>query len=69
MELRSRWSKLRSRRRIRRRRGFNPRTSTATRKKQFGYKFSYKKQLIYEGQFASCCKSYPISCWQHCIEN
>ncbi|KAL5822952.1 hypothetical protein ACOSQ4_020852 [Xanthoceras sorbifolium] len=33
------------------------------------FKFSYKKQLIYEGQFASCCKSYPISCWQHCIQN
>ncbi|KAL5756233.1 hypothetical protein ACOSQ2_020979 [Xanthoceras sorbifolium] len=35
----------------------------------FSFEFAYKKQLIYEGKFASCCKSYPISCWQHCIEN
>ncbi|KAL5824458.1 hypothetical protein ACOSQ3_020521 [Xanthoceras sorbifolium] len=30
--------------------------------------FSYKKQLIYEGEFASCCKSHPISCWKQCME-
>ncbi|KAK3219228.1 hypothetical protein Dsin_013198 [Dipteronia sinensis] len=34
----------------------------------FEFQFSYKKQVIYEGQFASCCKSHPILCWQHCIE-
>ncbi|KAI9160615.1 hypothetical protein LWI28_010015 [Acer negundo] len=32
------------------------------------FQFSYKKQVVYEGQFASCCKSHPILCWQHCIE-
>ncbi|KAL5767471.1 hypothetical protein ACOSP7_014076 [Xanthoceras sorbifolium] len=34
----------------------------------FKFQFSYKKQLIYEGKFASCCYSSPILCWQHCIE-
>ncbi|KAK3220112.1 hypothetical protein Dsin_014082 [Dipteronia sinensis] len=30
----------------------------------FKLSFSYKK----EGETATCCKSFPISCWQHCIE-
>ncbi|KAL5824457.1 hypothetical protein ACOSQ3_020520 [Xanthoceras sorbifolium] len=34
----------------------------------FEFQFSYKKQLIYEGEFASCCKSHPISCWKQCME-
>ncbi|KAI9160014.1 hypothetical protein LWI28_004272 [Acer negundo] len=32
------------------------------------FQFTYKKQLIYQGETASCCKSLPVSCWQHCIE-
>ncbi|KAL5755827.1 hypothetical protein ACOSQ2_020573 [Xanthoceras sorbifolium] len=35
---------------------------------EFSFKFTYKKQLIYEGETASCCKSVPISCWHHCME-
>ncbi|KAL5753401.1 hypothetical protein ACOSQ2_023908 [Xanthoceras sorbifolium] len=31
------------------------------------FEFSYKKPLVYEGESASCCKSLPVSCWQHCI--
>ncbi|KAL5767472.1 hypothetical protein ACOSQ2_014255 [Xanthoceras sorbifolium] len=34
----------------------------------FEFEFTYKKQVIYEGESASCCKSLPVSCWQHCIE-
>ncbi|KAK3220109.1 hypothetical protein Dsin_014079 [Dipteronia sinensis] len=32
------------------------------------FQFTYKKQLTYKGETAGCCKSLPISCWQHCIE-
>ena len=32
------------------------------------FQFTYKKQLIYEGEIVSCCKSLPISCWHHCVE-
>ncbi|GAY32224.1 hypothetical protein CUMW_285340, partial [Citrus unshiu] len=32
------------------------------------FEFSYKKQAVYEGGIAQCCKSRPISCWQQCIE-
>ncbi|KAL5824466.1 hypothetical protein ACOSQ3_020529 [Xanthoceras sorbifolium] len=35
---------------------------------EFSFKFTHKKQLIYEGETASCCKSVPISCWHHCME-
>ncbi|KAK3184813.1 hypothetical protein Dsin_032099 [Dipteronia sinensis] len=34
----------------------------------FSSKFTYKKQLIYEGKTASCFKSLPVLCWHHCIE-
>ncbi|KAK0590815.1 hypothetical protein LWI29_032024 [Acer saccharum] len=37
-------------------------------KASFKFSFSYKKQVIYDGKTANCCKSFPISCWQHCIE-
>ncbi|GAY67868.1 hypothetical protein CUMW_259840 [Citrus unshiu] len=29
--------------------------------------FSYKKPHIYEGGTRHCCRSLPLSCWQHCI--
>ncbi|KAI9161042.1 hypothetical protein LWI28_013904 [Acer negundo] len=32
------------------------------------FEFSYKKQLNYKEETISCCKSLPVSCWQHCIE-
>ncbi|KAK3232054.1 hypothetical protein Dsin_003935 [Dipteronia sinensis] len=35
---------------------------------RFSFKFTYKKQLIYEERTASCCKSLPVSCWHHCME-
>ncbi|KAL9463823.1 hypothetical protein AB3S75_001596, partial [Citrus x aurantiifolia] len=34
----------------------------------FKFEFSYKKQAVYEGGIAQCCKSRPISCWRQCIE-
>ncbi|KAH9713245.1 putative F-box protein [Citrus sinensis] len=34
----------------------------------FKFEFSYKKQAVYEGGVAQCCKSRPISCWRQCIE-
>ncbi|TXG68771.1 hypothetical protein EZV62_003706 [Acer yangbiense] len=34
----------------------------------YSFQFSYKKDIIYEGKTARCCKSLPISCWQHCIK-
>ncbi|KAK2662797.1 hypothetical protein Ddye_001371 [Dipteronia dyeriana] len=37
-------------------------------KTSFKFSFSYKKQVIYDGKTANCCKYFPISCWQHCIE-
>ncbi|KAH9682210.1 F-box/LRR-repeat protein 25 [Citrus sinensis] len=30
--------------------------------------FSYRRQAVYEGRIAQCCKSRPISCWWQCIE-
>ncbi|KAK3220106.1 hypothetical protein Dsin_014076 [Dipteronia sinensis] len=35
---------------------------------QHDSKFSYKKPLVYEDEISSCGKSFPISCWQNCIE-
>ncbi|KAI9165256.1 hypothetical protein LWI28_010519 [Acer negundo] len=32
------------------------------------FEFSYKKRIVYEGESASCCKSLPVTCWQHCIK-
>ncbi|KAK2644826.1 hypothetical protein Ddye_020021 [Dipteronia dyeriana] len=32
------------------------------------FQFTYKKQLTYQGETASCCNSLPVSCWQHCIK-
>ncbi|KAK3211276.1 hypothetical protein Dsin_015982 [Dipteronia sinensis] len=32
------------------------------------FEFQYKKQIVYEGASASCCKSLPVSCWRHCIQ-
>ncbi|TXG70484.1 hypothetical protein EZV62_005419 [Acer yangbiense] len=32
------------------------------------FEFSYKKQLNCKEETISCCKSLPVSCWQHCIE-
>ncbi|KAH9668944.1 hypothetical protein KPL70_021590 [Citrus sinensis] len=31
------------------------------------FQFSYKKPHIYEGGTRRCCRSLPLSCWQHCI--
>lgn len=31
------------------------------------FQFSCKKPLIYEGETRRCCRSFPLSCWQHCI--
>lgn len=35
--------------------------------KRFYFQFSYKQQPVYEGETAQCCKSFPVSCWKHCI--
>ncbi|KAK2634112.1 hypothetical protein Ddye_028904 [Dipteronia dyeriana] len=35
---------------------------------EYSFKFTYKKQPTYEGETASCCKSLPIKCWNHCME-
>ncbi|TXG54092.1 hypothetical protein EZV62_019348 [Acer yangbiense] len=37
-------------------------------KSSIKFSFSYKKQVTYEEKMASCFKSLPISCWQHCVE-
>lgn len=34
----------------------------------FEFQFTYKKQPAYEGGVATCCKAFPVSCWQHCVE-
>ncbi|TXG69627.1 hypothetical protein EZV62_004562 [Acer yangbiense] len=34
----------------------------------FCFKFSYAKEVIYEGESCCCCKSLPVSCWQRCIK-
>ncbi|GAY67867.1 hypothetical protein CUMW_259840 [Citrus unshiu] len=34
---------------------------------EFCFQFSYKKPHIYEGGTRHCCRSLPLSCWQHCI--
>ena len=31
------------------------------------FQFLYKKPHIYEGGTRRCCRSLPLSCWQHCI--
>lgn len=35
--------------------------------KRLNFQFSYKQQPVYEGDTAQCCKSLPVSCWEHCI--
>ncbi|TXG46760.1 hypothetical protein EZV62_026054 [Acer yangbiense] len=48
---------------------FAPHTKTiSVDKDECSFEFTYKKQLIYEGEVVSCCKSLPISCWHHCME-
>ncbi|KAH9716023.1 hypothetical protein KPL71_021305 [Citrus sinensis] len=37
-------------------------------KKKFYFQFTYNQQPVYEGKIAECCKSLPISCWEHCIK-
>lgn len=32
------------------------------------FQFSYKKPFIYEEETHRCCRSLPLSCWQHCIK-
>lgn len=32
------------------------------------FQFTYNQQPVYEGKIAECCKSLPISCWEHCIK-
>lgn len=50
----------------------SPHTETACldypENKRFDFKFSYKQQPVYEGETAQCCKSLPVSCWEHCIK-
>ncbi|KAK2654456.1 hypothetical protein Ddye_014312 [Dipteronia dyeriana] len=36
--------------------------------KKTSFEFSYKKPLVYEDEISSCGNSFPLSCWQYCIE-
>ncbi|KAH9716022.1 hypothetical protein KPL71_021305 [Citrus sinensis] len=36
--------------------------------KHLNFTFTYNQQPVYEGKIAECCKSLPISCWEHCIK-